>query len=70
MANMSYCRFENTYRDLQDCLNALNNYGPDNLSDSELKFAKMMMQTCDYMLSFQDEILDEVEIRKEEEVED
>ena len=67
---MGYCRFENTYRDLQDCLNALNNSGPDNLSDSELKFAKMMMQTCDYMLSFQDEILDEVEIRKEEEVED
>ena len=67
---MSYCRFENTYRDLQDCLNALNNSGPDNLSDSELKFAKMMMQTCDYMLSFQDEILDEVEIRKEEKVED
>ena len=21
MANMSYCRFENTYHDLQDCIN-------------------------------------------------
>ena len=24
MANMSYCRFENTYHDLQDCLDNLN----------------------------------------------
>ena len=23
MANMSYCRFENTYGDLEDCLNAM-----------------------------------------------
>ena len=23
MANMSYCRFENTYGDLADCVNAL-----------------------------------------------
>jgi hypothetical protein len=65
MANMSYCRFENTYRALQDCLYALNNSGPEDLSDSELKFANMMMQTCNYMLSFQDEILDEVERREE-----
>jgi hypothetical protein len=25
MANMSYCRFENTYHDLRDCYNALTN---------------------------------------------
>ena len=25
MANMSYCRFENTARDLADCVNALQN---------------------------------------------
>ena len=25
MANMSYCRFENTLGDLKDCLDALNN---------------------------------------------
>mgnify|MGYP003128438034 FL=1 len=33
MSNMSYCRFENTSRDLQDCLDALeeliNNNGVD-----------------------------------------
>ena len=25
MGNMSYCRFENTARDLADCVNAINN---------------------------------------------
>lgn len=24
MSNMSYCRFENTYRDLQDCIENMN----------------------------------------------
>lgn len=27
MANMSYCRFENTLRDLMDCLNAIEEEG-------------------------------------------
>lgn len=27
MANMSYCRFENTYHDLKDCYEALNEAG-------------------------------------------
>ena len=26
MGNMSYCRFENTSKDLEDCINALHNY--------------------------------------------
>tara|TARA_B100000900_G_scaffold249082_2_gene211996 strand:- start:2897 stop:3097 length:201 start_codon:yes stop_codon:yes gene_type:complete len=26
MANMSYCRFENTSKDLEDCIEALHNY--------------------------------------------
>lgn len=62
---MSYCRFQNTYRDLQDCVNALNDNGADTLSDNELGYAKMMMQLCDQMQSFYDEVLDEVENRKE-----
>ena len=32
MANMSYCRFQNTYLDLLDCANNLND---KDLSDSE-----------------------------------
>ena len=69
MANMSYCRFQNTYRDLQDCLYALNDNGPDTLSDDELDAARRMMQLCDSIQSFHDEVLDEVENRKVQEQE-
>ena len=69
MANKSYCRFQNTYRDLQDCVFALNNNGPDTLSDDELAAARMMMQLCDQMQSFYDEVLDESENRKVQEQE-
>ena len=64
---MSYCRFQNTYRDLQDCLHALNENGPETLSDDELVSARMMMQLCDSIQSFYDEVLDEVENRKVQE---
>lgn len=36
MANMSYCMFENTYRDLQDCFEALASKNLDELSESEI----------------------------------
>ena len=32
MANMSYCRFENTTRDMQDCINAIEEGDTRNLS--------------------------------------
>ena len=34
MASMGYCRFENTFKDLQDCLE----YMDDKLSESEEKY--------------------------------
>ena len=33
---MSYCRFENTARDLNDCVQAINNGETENLSEYEL----------------------------------
>ena len=33
MANMSYCRFENTSADLEDCYDAIENDELENLSD-------------------------------------
>ncbi len=66
MANMSYCRFENTYRDLQDCVDALNDNGSENLSERELRYAKMMMQLCEEMINYQDDVADEIEYRKEQ----
>ena len=35
MSNMSYCRFQNTYNDLRDCLDALREEPLEELSESE-----------------------------------
>ena len=35
MGNMSYCRFENTSRDLQDCLSAIYNGETEDLNEYE-----------------------------------
>ena len=44
MANMSYCRFENTYNDLNDCYEAMNEH--EDLSESEIKHLKWMIEMC------------------------
>lgn len=41
MSNMSYCRFENTYKDLAECFNALE--GREGLSKSEVRKARQML---------------------------
>ena len=53
MSNMSYCRFENTARDLEDCRLALEGlFGSDPeagslpLSEDELRAAKEMLETA------------------------
>ena len=53
MANMSYCRFENTYRDLLDCLSAMN----DQLSDREKGYRDRLVDVCK-------EIIEEHELTK------
>ena len=49
MANMSYCRFENTLRDLVDCVNALEAvvYEGESISESEWEYAKRMKEWCE-----------------------
>lgn len=42
MANMSYCRFENTYRDLMDCYYNINNQ----LSDREHSYRERLVELC------------------------
>ena len=44
MANMSYCRFENTLRDLQDCKEAMSN--DLDLSKSEQRSFVRMVKMC------------------------
>lgn len=46
MANMSYCRFKNTYQDLQDCYDALCEKSLDELSPSEKNYAKRLIKLC------------------------
>ena len=45
--NMSYCRFENTYKDLLDCQNALEDFVQNDenciSSDSERMYAKRLI---------------------------
>jgi len=43
MANMSYCRFENTARDLQDCVNAINRGETDELNNYEVEGLKDLL---------------------------
>ena len=49
MANMSYCRFEYTLRDLVDCVNALEAvvYEGESISESEWEYAKRMKKWCE-----------------------
>jgi len=42
MANMSYCRFENTYDDLRDCFN---NW--DVRSESEEEYQILLVKLCE-----------------------
>lgn len=61
MPNMSYCRFENTYRDLMDCYYNMNG----KLSESETKYREELLNLCQQMLDEYDPTYEE-----DEEVED
>ena len=45
MSNMSYCRFENTLRDLRDCIWALEDGELEN-GGSEIRSAIEMLEAC------------------------
>ena len=49
MSNMSYCRFQNTARDLDDCADAIEGLmcsEQEPLSDEELRAAKRLVESC------------------------
>ena len=47
MGNMSYCRFENTSRDLKDCLQAIENGELDDLSSYEKDGLESLLEYCE-----------------------
>ena len=57
MSNMSYCRFQNTLKDLQDCFNALNEEPIDELSREERSSAEDILILCqEFIEEHQDKI--------------
>jgi len=61
MSNMSYCRFENTARDLQDCLDAIQDGEINDLgSQYEVDALEELLDLCKEVVAYKDEIEDAV----------
>tara|TARA_R100000742_G_C4278956_1_gene102520 strand:- start:309 stop:512 length:204 start_codon:yes stop_codon:yes gene_type:complete len=60
MSNLSYCRFQNTARDLRDCLNAIEDGQIDDLSFEEFKGIQQILQDCETLMFMKEEIEDEI----------
>ena len=56
MGNMSYCRFENTARDLRDCVDAIQNRKTEDLSSYELRGLKDLLEYAKHLLDHEDYI--------------
>lgn len=61
MSNMSYCRFENTAADLEDCLDAIRNGEINDLSSQyEVDALEELLELCKNIVTYKDEIEDAV----------
>jgi len=56
MPNMSYCRFENTVNDMQDCLHAIEYRETDSLSDYEVKALQHFLELGKVIVDYEDDI--------------
>ena len=57
MANMSYCRFENTARDLRDCVQAIENgEHTDDLSSYEKNGLEEILSLCEQLFFMKEEV--------------
>jgi hypothetical protein len=62
MGNMSYCRFENTYGDLEDCKNALDSKGMAEVIAGASSYEKpMIRELIDLCKEIADEYYDELD---------
>ena len=53
---MSYCRFENTARDMQDCIYAIEEREVYNFSDHELRGFKDVLEYAQEIVNMEDDI--------------
>jgi len=71
MANMSYCRFHNTYGDLYDCKDALENFLNGDYEEianaDEIRCARKLIEMCGEIASYADDFEDVVRRLEEEE---
>ena len=56
MANMSYCRFENTAKALQDCIWAIEEGETTELSRYELRGLNDLLSACNELIEYENEI--------------
>ena len=56
MANMSYCRFENTTRDMQDCINAIEEGDTRDLSRYEASALREFLDLAHEIQQYQPDI--------------
>jgi len=56
MGNMSYCRFENTSDDLQDCLDAIYNGETEDLDSYEQRGLKQILKISKLIVQMEDDI--------------
>ena len=61
MPNMSYCRFENTVKDMNDCLNAIEDREVNDLSDYELRALKDFLELGQVIVNLKPEIEEIIE---------
>lgn len=55
MGNMSYCRFENTNRDVQDCMSAINDNELSDMNEREQRaFVSFIMNCKEIAEDFED----------------
>ena len=57
---MSYCRFENTARDLGDCLDAIENNELNELSSYEISGLRELLDYCEAILEYKEEIYEKI----------
>ncbi len=67
MGNMSYCRFENTAQDLQDCVRAIENGDVYDFSSYELNGFKKLIRLADELVNMDQETERIIEHYKNEE---
>jgi len=61
MPNMSYCRFENTVNDMQDCLNAIEDREVNDLIDYEVKALQHFLELGKVIVDYKEEIEEIIE---------